>query len=176
MTCKNRLSWRLAVGVSAIGSILAGGFGFGARPASSASPVEMSPAALTPPAAFGAKTRAVQTMGERPLSFEENRGQTERTVRFLSRGDGYSLFLMPPEAVLAWNAPPVATVLRLQLVGANPGAKVQGEEPLPGKTHYFVGNNPAGWVVDVPSYAKIRYRNVYPGIDVVYYGNQRRLE
>ncbi len=205
----NRLYWRLAVGVSVLGSLLAGGLGLGARSASSAPPAAVSLAAFSSPAAPGAMTmtRAAQTIGERPLSFEENRGQTDPAVRFLSRGDGYSLFLTPTEAVLAlrrlvgmdeteeWgrsasdptvrhpatarplNAGPSATVLRVQFVGgADPKAEVQGEELLPGKSHYFVGNDPAEWRVGVSSYARVRYRNVYPGIDIVYYGNQRRLE
>ncbi len=69
-----------------------------------------------------------------------------------------------------------ATVLRMRLVGANPGPHVSGLEELPGKSNYFIGNDPTKWHTDVPTYAKVRYREVYPGVDLVYYGNQYQLE
>ncbi len=128
-----------------------------------------------------------------PLSFEPNLGQADPRVKFLSRGPGYMLFLTPTEAVLALrsgNSPlPVGerrektrargknTVLRLNLIGASPNAQVEGADRLPGIANYFIGSDPRKWRTDIPTYAKVRYRNVYPGIDLVYYGtNQRQLE
>jgi uncharacterized protein (TIGR03437 family) len=67
-------------------------------------------------------------------------------------------------------------VLRMKLVGANPSPQVAGAEELPGKSNYFIGNDPAKWRTNVPTYAKVKYEDVYPGIDLVYYGNQRQLE
>ena len=67
-------------------------------------------------------------------------------------------------------------VVRLKLVGGNASAKVVGLDPLPGKSNYFIGNDPRKWRTNVPSYRKVKYENVYPGIDLVYYGNQRQLE
>ncbi len=67
-------------------------------------------------------------------------------------------------------------VIRLKVVGANPRAKVIGVDELPGKSNYFMGNDPKKWRTNVPTYAKVRYKNVYPGIDLVYYGNAGRLE
>jgi hypothetical protein len=67
-------------------------------------------------------------------------------------------------------------VVRLKLVGANPAAKVKGLEELPGKSNYFIGNDPKKWRTNVPNYAKVKYRDIYPGVDLVYYGNQRQLE
>jgi len=64
------------------------------------------------------------------------------------------------------------SVLRMRLVGANAGAAVTGAEELPGKSNYFIGNDPKKWRTNVPSYAKVRYRDVYSGVDLVYYGNQ----
>ncbi|HOW68752.1 MAG TPA: hypothetical protein P5186_05665 [Candidatus Paceibacterota bacterium] len=66
--------------------------------------------------------------------------------------------------------------LRMAMVGANPNARMTGEDELPGKFHYFIGNDPALWRTNVPSFAKVRYREVYPGIDLVYYGNEGQLE
>lgn len=67
-------------------------------------------------------------------------------------------------------------VLRMKLVGANPKAKVTGLDELPGKSNYFLGNDPKKWRTNVSTYAKVKYKGVYPGIDLVYYGNQRQLE
>ena len=69
-----------------------------------------------------------------------------------------------------------AAVLRMRLVGANARAKVTGLEELPGKSSYFIGNDPEKWRTNVPNYARVEYANVYPGVDLVYYGNQRQLE
>ncbi|MGH9433410.1 MAG: SBBP repeat-containing protein, partial [Terriglobia bacterium] len=68
------------------------------------------------------------------------------------------------------------SVVRMKLVGANSKAAVTGLAELPGKSNYFIGNDPKKWRTDVPDYAQVRYRGVYPGIDLVYYGNQGRLE
>ena len=67
-------------------------------------------------------------------------------------------------------------VLRMKLRNANPAAKVTGADELTGKTNYFIGNDPAKWRTNVPTYAKVKYQAIYPGIDLVYYGNQRQLE
>jgi hypothetical protein len=68
------------------------------------------------------------------------------------------------------------TVIRMQMEGANPTPAIAATEPLPGKSNYFVGNNPEKWVTDVASYSRVRYSGIYPGIDVEFYGNQRHLE
>ncbi|MBI4465461.1 MAG: SBBP repeat-containing protein [Acidobacteria bacterium] len=74
------------------------------------------------------------------------------------------------------NVAEQGTVLRMKWVGANPSPEMKGENELPGKVNYFLGNDPKQWRRDVPTYAKVRYEEVYPGIDLVYYGNQRQLE
>jgi hypothetical protein len=74
------------------------------------------------------------------------------------------------------NGRPTDAMLRIKLVGANPKSTVRGLEELPGKSNYFIGNDPKKWRTDVPNYAKVKYESVYPGVDLVYYGNQRQLE
>ena len=69
-----------------------------------------------------------------------------------------------------------SAVVRMKLVGANPSPRVSGLEELPGKSNYFIGNDPSQWRTNVPHYAKVQYNDVYPGVDLVYYGNQRQLE
>src|SRR6266480_1059482 len=136
-----------------------------------------------PFAAF-AEARVSQSYGKLPLHFEANQGQTHQDVRFLARGAGYSLFLTAGEAVLVLTKPnPDATqargtpvVVRMSLVGAAPKPPVSGLDELPGKANYLIGKDPAKWRTNVPTHAKVHYRAVYPGIDLVYYGNQRQLE
>jgi hypothetical protein len=70
----------------------------------------------------------------------------------------------------------IAAVVRMRLVGSNAKAKITGLEELPGKSNYFIGKDPRNWRTDVPNYAEVKYANVYPGVDLVYYGNQRQLE
>ena len=67
-------------------------------------------------------------------------------------------------------------VVRMKLVGANPEAKVTGLEELPAKSNYFIGNDPKKWSTNVPNYARVKYANVYPGVDLMYYGDQGKLE
>jgi hypothetical protein len=137
-------------------------------------------------AAGPSKAQLVEPFGRLPLSFEPNQGQTSPEVKFLARGSGYGLFLTPTEMVLALTQPPAASspkgpsgkesVLRMKLVGANPKPDMVGERELPGRSNYFSGKDPARWRRNVPQFAGVRYRGVYPGVDVVYYGNQRQLE
>lgn len=133
--------------------------------------------ALFAPAVASSQARSVETYGKLPLSFEANLGQTDPSVKFLARGQGYSLFLTSTEAVLSLSrGRGPAAVLRLKLVGGNPAPLVLGEKELPGESSYFMGPDPAKWRTHVPNYAQVRYRDVYPGIDLVYYGNQGKLE
>src|SRR5262249_31106236 len=113
---------------------------------------------------------------ELPLAFELNRGQTAKAVHYLARASDYSVFLTASGATVAYAAPEHDDFLRLRLLGANPAAAIEGIERLPGVSNYFIGNDPARWHSGVPNYAKVRYAQAYPGIDIIYYGNQRRLE
>lgn len=124
-----------------------------------------------------ARLHVDESYGKFPLRFEANHGQTDSRVKFLARVDGYNLFLTPGEAVLAFTkGRGVQSVVRARLHGANPAAEIRGVEPLPGRSNYFIGNDPSRWKVNVPGYAKVHYEGVYPGVDLVYYGNQARLE
>ncbi len=124
-----------------------------------------------------------------PLFFEPNQGQTAPQVKFLARGSGYGLFLTADEAVLklqkARPNPRTATaapeqtpssVIRMRLDRANSAASISGAEPLPGKSNYFIGNDPAKWRSNIPQFARVEYKSVYPGVDLVYYGDQGQLE
>lgn len=119
-----------------------------------------------------------------PMVFEPNQGQTDPQVRFLARGSGYGLFLTNDEAVLVLEragSKDQATkvqhsVVRMGLEGANATRAVEGKELLKGKSSYLIGNDASKWHRDVPQYARVGYPQIYPGIDLVYYGKQGQLE
>ncbi len=127
-------------------------------------------------------------VGQRPLSFEPNLGQTDPSVQFLARGRGYTVFLTPHEAVLALStdqpdAPGSAPsrsgpqhTVRLQPLGANLTPTIQGQAPLPQHIHRLKGRDATQWQTDVPVYGQVHYQDIYPGIDLLYYGRQHRLE
>jgi len=132
------------------------------------------------------------------LQFEANHGQVDEHVTFLARGTGYRLFLTPSESVLVLQQREPTTepaqrgrgkptarpklpaikqaVVRMKLEGANPTPAVEGKEPLPGIVNYFIGNDPAKWRTNIPTYAKVQYHEAYPDIDLAYYGNQGTVE
>jgi Abnormal spindle-like microcephaly-assoc'd, ASPM-SPD-2-Hydin/Beta-propeller repeat/Cep192 domain 4 len=120
--------------------------------------------------------------GNLPLAFESNQGQTDSQVKFLARGPGYSLFLTADGAVLsarpraAREADHGGAVVRMKLLHSSEHASVAALGQVPGKTNYFIGNDPSRWHTGVPTFAKIRYQAIYPGVDLIYYGNQSQLE
>jgi len=147
------------------------------------------------------KENLTSAYGKLPLAFEANEGQTASPVHYLARGQGYQLFLTSQEAVLTLRQPAVPrtkatkrpsllvaqanrkpasvgkmSVLRMHFDGANPAAEIVGAKPLPGKTNYFIGNDPKKWHTDIPSYEAVRYQGIYPGVDLLFYGRQQRLE
>ena len=219
----NRYAGKVRIGV--VATLAATAFAIMAVAASNASRASAAakhpeaiaaPRAIAPSAA--AKLHIADLYGKLPLIFERNDGQTDPRAKFISRGEGYTLFLTPTEAVLALRRPgkgpganfslspragakdpgseiPRAgrapndrerddesgkvetSILRVKMVGASPSAEIQGVDQLAGKSNYFVGNDSKKWRAKVPTYSKVRYRNVYPGIDLVYYGaSQRQLE
>jgi uncharacterized protein (TIGR03437 family) len=144
-----------------------------------------------------AETRVRSEYGRLPMSFEVNRGQADAAVKFLARGRGYQVFFTDTEAVLSLSRPqrvkrgnrgtalsnprsairnPQSNVLRLKFDGAAPARQVIGVDPLPGKSNYFIGNDPKAWRTDIPNYARVECREIYPGVSVAYYGAQRSLE
>ena len=154
----------------------------------------LSPLALAGPVTQNTRAQVQANYGKLPLSFEANQGQTNAQVKFLARGQGYTLFLTPSETVLSLKksqakamtrtsstksmspSEMTGSVLRMQLVGGNSAPQVIGKEALPGYANYLIGRDPSQWYTQVPTYSKVAYKSVYPGIDLVYYGNQGQLE
>jgi len=130
-----------------------------------------------------------------PLYFEKNQGQVNPSVRYLSRNGRYSLFLTDDAAVFSLigghgHKSPLSkavsakhtddpqlteSAVRVRMVGANPHPAVEGLEPLPGRVNYLVGAK-QNWHRDIPTFGRVRFHDVYPGVDVVYYGSPSRLE
>src|ERR1700691_2618269 len=142
------------------------------------------------------------SLAKLPMRFERNDGQTDARVKFLSRGEGYTLFITPTEAVLTLRQPskepsllssfrradkikrndklkgtmPVkaeSEVIRVKLAGVNPNAQIEGVDRLRGKSNYFIGSDPKKWHTDVPNYSKVGLKSVYPGIDLIYHGSEQ---
>jgi hypothetical protein len=111
---------------------------------------------------------AVCAAANQPPYFERNIGQTDQRVRYIARAGGEVIFLMPAEVVTrTW---------RMALVGANREAGFEGLDALPGRSNYFIGNDPARWRRDVPHYASVRACDVYRDIDLVFHAQQNRIE
>src|SRR6267378_2278024 len=172
------------------------------EPADSVFPLQQghSPEVSAKASTDESKAHAVDSFGRLPLSFEANQGQTDPRVKFLARGQGYTVFLTQGgEAVLTLRKPapkpkslraaahaPAAkpesetvtpsAVVRMNLAGANRTPQLEGVDELPGKANYFIGNDQTKWRTNVPLFTKVKYRDVYRGVDLVYYGNQKELE
>jgi hypothetical protein len=151
------------------------------------------------PARADEKGKWLEAYGKLPMGFEENRGQTDPQVRFVSHGQGYELFLTPREAVLEMQtgkpmdfsprnraralreygralAARRAATLQVNLAGANPDAQIAGLEKLPGRTDYYIGDKPSKWTTGIPSFRRVKYTGIYPGVDLAFYGNRQQLE
>jgi hypothetical protein len=116
-----------------------------------------------------------------PLNFEANAGQAPRDVQYLAHGPAYAIGLTGEGAWLslasgAASPSQASSTLRLEVQGSRKAVHPIAEEPLPGRVNYFIGNDPSKWRTDVETYAKVRYSSVYPGVDLVYYGTNGRLE
>ena len=124
------------------------------------------------------QTRVAEQYARLPIAFEPRPGSTESPATFGARGSGYALSLAPTGgAVLAVrNDAGSPVTLRMTLDGANPRPTVTPGDELPGKVNYIIGNDPAQWRSNVPTYGRVTYATVYSGIDLVYYGNQHQLE
>ncbi len=131
--------------------------------------------------AFAAdRSSATQQYLNLPLAFEQNRGQTNAEVRYLARTSVATVFLTPREIVVELAAkvtqPNSATVVRLAWDGAASSPLISGESQQAGTANYFRGQDPAHWQTAIPTYAQVRYHDLYPGIDLVFHGRQQQLE
>jgi roadblock/LC7 domain-containing protein len=138
------------------------------------------------------RQKAMEAYRHLPFSFERNQGQTDKRVRFVARGPKYSLFLTGEQAVLrlsenssvsagsrvarrgraGWPRPSTLRIGLWRSLHSEP----LGMEKLAGSSNYFVGNDKTKWHTNVPTFGAVKYEGVYPGIDLVYRGNEGQLE
>jgi Beta-propeller repeat len=133
-----------------------------------------------------------------PLAFEANQGQTDPQVKYMARGSGYTVFLTANDTVFALHSSSQASATRpsqnrggttqsvaqknrtaaihMHLVGGNPQSRITAGSQLPGRSNYFIGNDPSQWHANVAQYARISYRDAYPGVNMAFYGVQKQLE
>ena len=130
-----------------------------------------------------------QALGRLPMSFEVNQGQVDDSVKYLSRGHGYQVFLTDSEAVLVLQSPsreeegssksqllnPKSNLLRFKLQDARTG-EITASGLLPGKSNYLIGNDASRWRTNIPNYSRVEYSEVQPGVAMAFYGTQRALE
>src|SRR5215813_11567498 len=135
-------------------------------------------AATLKPADAATRARVNEAYGKLPLSFEVNRGQADPSIKLISRGGNYNLSFAPTGATLhlqRGSANQDAT-LQIKPVNANPSPKIVGMDQLPGKSNYIIGSDRTRWRTNIPNYARARYKELWPGVDAIFYGNQRNLE
>ncbi len=157
---------------------------------------DVTEASATNVANYSIKNGVSVNIRSLPLHFEVNQGQAGEAVKFLARTRGSTVLLTSEGAVLSLRAGVADApsnrqahdsrdsgsssqrwgTLGLRFLGGNASSSLSGEDELPGKVNYFKGSEPAKWRTNVVTYAKVRYEEVYPGIDVVFYGNGRQLE
>jgi uncharacterized protein (TIGR03437 family) len=116
---------------------------------------------------------AAASLGQLPLSFEANHGQAASAGRFLARGTDYALLLATDAATLQLGG---KRAVSLRWLDANPQPDISALDPLPGRSNYFIGNDPQTWRSGIEQFARVRYQQVYPGVELIFYGQQRRLE
>ncbi len=149
---RNSVAWLIVIGLSA-------GICSGTETAAEGNPIRHS------------------RFGDLPIHFESNQGQFPSEVRFLMRSAGFSFQLTLQEAItVVQGESQQGEELRMSLVGSNPAPRIEGRERMAGKSNYFKGRDPSQWIRSVPHYGRVRYSQVYPGIDLEFHGARDGLE
>ncbi len=171
-------TWRAVVWCSAIAVALSAPPLTPARTRADERGTPLSPPPFTDPAPLSgeARRRALDAIGAVPLHFERNHGQVAPGHDFVATGAGYRVGLAAAGATLVLSGDDGPRALRLLIEGADPAATGGALETLPGVASYYRGSDPDGWQVGVQTHGRVRYAGVLEGVDVVYYGNQRRLQ
>jgi hypothetical protein len=126
--------------------------------------------------AFAAGTPGFPSIAGASPGFIENRGQVHEAVRYYQRGSGANVYFTAQAVVLDLAAPaesgagaaPQGCAVYVRFAQGNPSPRVEARSPLATRYHYFLGGDPARWRAEVPCYAEVVYRDVWPGIDLVF--------
>jgi hypothetical protein len=125
---------------------------------------------------FAVSALAAAPIGGIPFYFEENRGQANAPAQFIARGRNYQFLISPDETQIVLQKSGAARAVEMQFIGANPQARTSGDGELSGKINYLIGSDSAQWHTGVATFSKIRVEEIYPGVNLIYYGNQQQLE
>jgi hypothetical protein len=121
-------------------------------------------------------SKLLHAYGRLPLSFIPNAGQTNPRVHFYAQGPGYSFAFTRKEAVLAFTHKRHGLALGLRFVGSSANARLEGQRRLAGTVNYLLGNDRTKWRTSLPTYGTVAYRNLWPGVDMVFKGGNGRLK
>jgi hypothetical protein len=140
-----------------------------------------APAAASPSTARGSASdaserRAKEAYGQLPLSFVPNRGQTDRRVRYYAQAQGFGFYLTEDKAVIALQKRERGARLALRFLGANPNARLEATRPGAGRVNYLRGSDPKQWKIGLPTYHEVTYRELWPGVDMVFRGQGGKLK
>jgi hypothetical protein len=143
----------------------------------SGSAPELAPPRSPAPLTQDRRDKAIETLAAVPLHFERNVGQVDRQFDFTAAGAGYRVGLAADQAtIVLTDRDRTSNAFRFVLEGARGNAAGEPLDTLPGTASYYRGRNASDWQVGVSTHARVRYAGVFEGIDVVYYGNQQRLQ
>lgn len=190
--------WIIAVAVVAAAVLAAGRAGF-SRHGRVAAEVPAAMQSSGPGPEQRGQVRA--SLSALPLAFEENQGQTDPQVKYMARGNGYTVFLTSNDTVFALNSSApgarasgrqelrtasqaiaqraeknTTAAIRMRLVGGSSHAQIAAGREMPGITNYFIGGDPSKWHAGVKHYSGVTYRDVYQGVNLAFHGEQRQLE
>jgi hypothetical protein len=122
------------------------------------------------------KQQVLDAYGTLPLSFTPNAGQADPRVRYYAQGPGYSFQFTPTEAALTLVKKNHGTALALSFLGASPDALLEGNRKLPGIVNYLIGDDPARWRTEIPTYEQVVYHDLWPGVDLAFQGGNGQLK
>ena len=132
-------------------------------------------------AAPATKQQALAAYARLPLAFVANAGQTDARVRYSAQGAGFSVFLTRKEAMLALQRPGTqgrgkGAALALRFLGSKRNVAIRGERPKQGRVNYLLGNDPATWHTGLRTYERVVYRDLWPGVDLAFTGQNGKLK
>jgi hypothetical protein len=141
------------------------------------------------------KARVLENFGKLPLAFEENRGQADNATDFITRSGNFQVMLDSAGATFLMPGPVSGSIpmkhagppsmgapqvkfskLRMNLAGASSASHGQAQDRFPGVVNYYRGKDPAQWRTNLPTYRRVKYSGVYPGIDLAYHGDRGKFE
>src|SRR5918996_575740 len=168
------------IGLTLLAIVLTGSLHLAPQPDPTARAARETAAAGQIPVAGRNDQKALDAYGNLPLAFVPNDGQTDALVRFSAQTVGAHFHFTETEAVFAFDKVTPdqdrGVALRLGFQGANPGTRIEGQGLLTGKVNYLIGNDPNEWHTNLPTYGQVVYRDLWPGVDMVFRGDASRLK